>query len=283
MSVTDAMSRISQIQSQIESIQTAFQPSTATGTPQSAAGAATPATSSSAGAGSTTFANALAQAQLSNDSLAQSALGSSATSTSPTTSLTGTAPTSSLASALAADSTSSAIAAGGTSSALAAGGTSTAVPTSSTDSTAPAGTLPASAQSMLTSDQQQFAAQLAGDTGLDPGVISSWLLAEESGSAAQSRQGANNNDWLNIGYTDSATYGASDSVWSDPTSAADATAGWLKGQNTIPGYGTASSGIQAILGTAGQSPAAQIAALQQSGWASSGYPDLPTLYQQVTA
>ena len=97
--------------------------------------------------------------------------------------------------------------------------------------------LPASASTLLTSDQQQFAQRLAADTGLDPGVVSSWLLAEESGGAAQSRQAANNNDWLNIGYTGSGTFGASDSVWSDPTAAADATAGWLKGQNTIPGYG----------------------------------------------
>ena len=119
------------------------------------------------------------------------------------------------------------------------------------------------------------------DTGLDPSVVSAWLLAEESGGAAQSRQSQNNNDWLNIGYTDSATYGSSDSIWSDPATAADATAGWLKGQNTIPGYGTASSGIQSILGTAGQPASAQISALQNSGWASSGYPDLPSLYSQV--
>jgi len=141
--------------------------------------------------------------------------------------------------------------------------------------------LSAQAQSMLTSDQQQFASRLAATTGLDPSVITAWLLAEESGGAAQSRQSQNNNDWLNIGYTDSATYGSSDSIWSNPITAADATAGWLKGQNTIPGYGTASSGIQSILSTAGQSPAAQIAVLQQSGWASSGYPSLPSLYQQV--
>ena len=115
--------------------------------------------------------------------------------------------------------------------------------------------LPANATSMLTSDQQQFASRLAADTGMDTGVISAWLLAEESGGAATSRQSAGNNDWLNIGYTDSGTYGSADSVWSDPVTAADATAGWLKGQNTIPGYGTASSGIQAILGTAG--PAAR--------------------------
>jgi hypothetical protein len=142
-------------------------------------------------------------------------------------------------------------------------------------------TLPSATGTMLTSDQQQFASRLAGDTGLDPGVVSAWLLSEESGGAAVSRQSANNNDWLNIGYTDSATYGSSDSIWSNPTTAADATAGWLKGQNTIPGYGTASSGIQAILQTAGQDPSTQIAALQNSGWASSGYPDLASLYAQV--
>ena len=143
--------------------------------------------------------------------------------------------------------------------------------------------LPAATSTMLTTGQQQFASRLAADTGLDPGVVSAWVLAEESGGAAVSRQSAGNNDWLNIGYTDSGTYGSSDSVWSDPVAAADATAGWLKGQNTIPGYGSASSGIQSILATAGQAPATQIAALQSSGWASSGYPSLPSLYQQVVA
>jgi hypothetical protein len=152
--------------------------------------------------------------------------------------------------------------------------------TGSTAATGASG-LPAGASAMLTSAQQTFAGRLAADTGLDAGVVSAWLLAEESGGAAVSRQAANNNDWLNIGYTDSGTYGSADSIWSDPSAAADATAGWLKGQNTIPGYGTASSGIQSILGTAGQSPATQLSALQGSGWASSGYPSLPSLYQQV--
>jgi hypothetical protein len=152
--------------------------------------------------------------------------------------------------------------------------------TGSTAATGASG-LPAGASAMLTSAQQTFAGRLAADTGLDAGVVSAWLLAEESGGAAVSRQAANNNDWLNIGYTDSGTYGSADSIWSDPSAAADATAGWLKGQNTIPGYGTASSGIQSILSTAGQPPQAQISALQNSGWASSGYPSLPSLYQQV--
>ncbi len=215
MSYTDAVSRVSQIYTEISGLQTAFVPPAATAA-TSATTQATQAPATPAGAGmSTTFSSALA-----------SALGTTATGSA---------------------------------------------------------TLPTSAGTMLTSAQQQFASRLASDTGLDPGVVSAWLLAEESGGAAVSRQSANNNDWLNIGYTDSGTYGSSDSVWSDPVTAADATAGWLKGQNTIPGYGPASSGIQAILTTAGQPPATQIAALQNSGWASSGYPSLPTLYQQVAA
>jgi hypothetical protein len=149
--------------------------------------------------------------------------------------------------------------------------------------TAVAASTPATGQGTLTSGQSEFASVLASRTGLDPKVIGAWLSAEESGGAAQSRQAANNNDWLNIGYTDGGTYGSADSIWSNPVTAAEATAGWLRGQNTIPGYGTASSGIQAILNTAGQPAQTQIAAIQQSGWASSGYPDLPTLYQQTAA
>jgi hypothetical protein len=143
------------------------------------------------------------------------------------------------------------------------------------------GVLPTAASTLLTSGQQQFASTLAADTGLNPGVVTAWLLAEESGGAAQSRQTAGNNDWLNIGYTDSGTHGAGDGVWSDPVSAANATAAWMQGQDSVSGYGTASPRIQAILQTVGQAPAAQIQALQQSGWASGGYPSLDSLYGQV--
>jgi hypothetical protein len=216
MSFTDAVSRVSQIQAQISSLQGAFDPSVAAATSQGAAGAGVASAGSS---GATSFAAALAQAQQTGAAADVSATGGAG--------------------------------------------------------------LPAGAQSQLTSGQQQFASRLAAQTGLDPSVISAWLLAEESGGAAQSRQAQNNNDWLNIGYTDSGTYGSADSIWSNPATAADATAGWLKGQNTIPGYGTASAGIQAILQTAGQSPQAQVAALQRSGWASSGYPSLPSLLAQV--
>ena len=215
MSYTDAVGRVSQIQAQISSLQTAFDPSVAGASATQSTGTAT--AGSAIGSGS--FAAALAQAQQ----------------------------------------------------------TGTAADVSSTGGAA----LPAGAQGQLTSGQQQFASRLAAQTGLDPSVISAWLLAEESGGAAQSRQAQNNNDWLNIGYSDSGTYGSADSIWSNPVTAADATAGWLKGQDTIPGYGTASSGIQGILSTAGQPASVQISALQNSGWASSRYPSLPSLYQQV--
>jgi hypothetical protein len=214
MSYNDAVSRISQIDSQLAALSGAFAPASTTS-------AATASTAAGSSAPATSFSGALAQAQ-------------------------------------------------------AASGT-----TLAPGDTGQTAALPAKAAGLLTSGQQQFASRLAADTGLDPGMISAWLLAEESSGAAQSRQAANNNDWLNIGYTDSGTYGSSDAIWGDPITAADATAGWLKGQDTIPGYGRASAGVQAILQTAGQPPASQIAALQQSGWASSGYPDLPSLYQQV--
>ena len=209
MSITDAVTRVGQIDTQIAALQTAFQPPAL-----SSAAASTTAS----GSGSGSFADALSQAQ------------QPATTMAPFQTAATGAP------------------------------------------------LSATAQGMLTSGQQQFASRLAAQTGLDTHVIAAWLLAEESGGAAQSREAQNNNDWLNIGYTDSGTYGSSDSIWSNPITAADATAGWLKGQNTIPGYGTASSGIQGILNTAGQPASAQIAALQNSGWASSGYPSLPSLY-----
>ncbi len=109
------------------------------------------------------------------------------------------------------------------------------------------------------------------------------MLAAESGSHAGAKAAANNNDWLNVGYTDSGTYGSTDSVWSDPITAADTTAGWLHGQAAIAGYGTATAAIHAILTTAGQPADAQITAIQASGWASSGYPDLPARYADVTA
>jgi hypothetical protein len=143
----------------------------------------------------------------------------------------------------------------------------------------PGAGLSARAAQQMTPGQQRFATQLAAETGLDPQVVSAWMLAEESGGAAASREAEGNHNWLNIGWTDSGRYGTDGAAWSDPAAAAHATAGWLQGQDTIAGYGKASAGVQSILTSAGQPPELQIAALQHSGWASSGYPDLPAVYR----
>ena len=153
-----------------------------------------------------------------------------------------------------------------------------------TTATVPSGPiqLPAAALADLDSDQQIFAVELARLSHLDVSVLAAWMLNEESGGAATSRSAQRNNDWLNIGYTDSATYGGTDAIWLTPTSAAKVTYEWLIGQPSIPGYGIASGGIQAIMKTGGQSAATQINAIRTSGWASSGEPLLPILYSQIS-
>jgi cell wall-associated NlpC family hydrolase len=132
---------------------------------------------------------------------------------------------------------------------------------------APAGSVVSVSSSMLTSGQQTFVAHLASATGLNTRVVAGWVLAEESGSAAQGRQADSNFNWLNIGYFDSGTGAiAHASPFSDPVSAAEQTAKFLKGQ-----WGGASSGIQDILKTVGKPPDDQIMAIANSGWASSHY------------
>jgi len=178
---------------------------------------------------------------------------------------------------------------GGAAAPLAAAGATGVAPTSFAAALAQAQGVPAQGlilsprvQELLTPGQRTFIAELSRLTGLDQRVVAAWCLAEQSSTAADAREAAGNHNWLNIGYTDAGTYGAGAAVWRDPVSAAHATAGWLRGEDTVPGYGRASAGIQAILQTVGQPPEVQVAALQRSGWASSGYPDLPVLLRQVS-
>lgn len=145
----------------------------------------------------------------------------------------------------------------------------------------PGAGLSARAAAMMTPGQRTFATQLAAQTGLDPQVVAAWMLAEESGGAAASREAQGNHNWLNIGWTDSGRYGTDGAIWSDPALAASATAAWLRGEDAIAGYGRASAGVQSILTSAGQPPDAQLAALQRSGWAAGGYPDLPAVYRTI--
>jgi len=117
----------------------------------------------------------------------------------------------------------------------------------------------------FTPGQEAFGGELASRTGLDAGVVGAWLLVEQNDTAAQARQPAASNDWLNIAYTGAAIYGAGNAICTSPITAADATAAWIAGQPAIPGYGTVSAGIQAILATVGQPASAQMAAIQGSG------------------
>jgi hypothetical protein len=263
-SISDVLSQLSQIEAQIQQLQSGSLLDSMLGVNSNSSTGTTSNTDSTGTTDSATFADALAQAQATNtDAVSDAATMGADTDF-------GSLASSDLGAA--SDAASNVLAAsGGTS----LSGADAALPTATSS-------LPSSSSALLTSGQQQFASTLATDTGLDPGVVNAWMLSEESGGAAQNRQAEGNNDWLNIGYTDSQTYGGADSVWSDPTTAANATAQWLQGQDSVAGYGTASSGIQSILQTVGQSPQAQIAALQQSGWSSSGYPNLTSLYTEVT-
>jgi hypothetical protein len=135
---------------------------------------------------------------------------------------------------------------------------------------------------LLNSSQNTFASALSEASGLAPNVVAAWTLAEEPKSSSEAPNGANN--WLNIGDTGSGNFGGSAACWNDPTTAGSATSQWLKGPDyKIGGYGPSSSGIQAIFTTVGQGASTQIKAIQNSGWASSGYPLLEEVYQEILA
>ena len=132
---------------------------------------------------------------------------------------------------------------------------------------APAGSVISVSSSMLTSGQQTFVAHLSSLTGLNTRVVAGWVLAEESGSAAQGREAASNFNWLNIGYFDSGTGAIAHATpFGNPVTAAEQTAKFLKGQ-----WGGASSGHPRHPHTVGKPPEDQIMAIANSGWASSHY------------
>jgi hypothetical protein len=122
----------------------------------------------------------------------------------------------------------------------------------------------------LTPNAATFVNRLAADTGLNPAVIAGQVIAETSGY--NTTNGPNN--WLNVGSFDSGFVDGGSNVWNDPITAADATASFITGK-TVNGVnspvGPASSSIQGILSTVGQSAQAQADAIQSSDWASSHY------------
>lgn len=123
--------------------------------------------------------------------------------------------------------------------------------------------------STLSRNQRLFASAFAQASGLDPRAVEAWMIAEEPAGARVGYKGTQ--DWLNIGITDSGPMGAGNTVWQDPVKAGIFSARWMAGKVSDPGFGTAASGIQAIMRTAGQSPQAQLTAIANSPWASSHY------------
>ena len=140
--------------------------------------------------------------------------------------------------------------------------------------------------SYLTNGQREFADEFSKSTGLDPRVVGSWLLAEQSGSAAQNYEGKGYHNWLNIAQTDSGpAKGAYSRAFGSARSAARASAEWMQGRGALAHeYGAPAPGIRSILHSRGQGYDAQIRAIAGSGWASSGYNGgntLRQLYQQL--
>lgn len=134
------------------------------------------------------------------------------------------------------------------------------------------GALPASNSGAFTKSQQSFLQRLVADTGLAPSVVASWMANEQPPGSASAPNGANN--WLNVGSFDSGFVGGGANVWNAPTTAADATAAFLRGQSVngvAPPLGGGSPSIRSILSTAGKSPEVQAQAIQNSNWAASHY------------
>jgi hypothetical protein len=109
-------------------------------------------------------------------------------------------------------------------------------------------------------DQQAFGAALAKASGLDPQFVQAWLVHEQA-PGSPSAPGSNN--WLNIGAVSSNPSDWTPTYWAiaamPATQAGQATAAWMK-QNQ-----------PSIMAAAGQGAAAQVTALENSGWAAGHY------------
>jgi hypothetical protein len=120
----------------------------------------------------------------------------------------------------------------------------------------------------LTQGQKKFVRAFSKRTGINPRVAGAWVLSEMSDSFAKRREAEGNHNWLNINYNDSGPGPITkDAAWSNPRSAAKASAEFLKGKRWGAG-----ANIPSILPRSrGASDEEQIQAIAESGWASSGY------------
>jgi hypothetical protein len=107
--------------------------------------------------------------------------------------------------------------------------------------------------------QKTFGEEFAKLSGLNPSVVDAWLLHEQP-AGSPSKPGSNN--WLNIQYTDSGPNATYFQIAALPArQAAQASVEWLRKQ----------PGLASILQAAGHGEAAEVTAIEDSGWASSHY------------
>lgn len=132
----------------------------------------------------------------------------------------------------------------------------------------------------FSANQKAFIRAFSVSSHIDAGVIAAWMASEQPPGDSAGDHGTQN--WLNIGNTDSGSFGVNDPHWKDPTAAGTYSGQWMRGQVSVPGFGHAAPGIVAVT-RAGSDPLAQIRALQHSGWAGSGYPNLVAVYNSYKA
>ncbi len=107
--------------------------------------------------------------------------------------------------------------------------------------------------------QKAFGKAFAAATGLSVSVVEAWLLHEQP-PGHPATPGSNN--WLNVQYTDSGPNSTYFNIAKLPPAAAGrASAAWLRKQ----------PGLASILHAAGHGSAAEVRAIENSGWASSHY------------
>jgi hypothetical protein len=137
---------------------------------------------------------------------------------------------------------------------------------------------------MLLPAQLEFADVVAKRVRWDLAVIRAQVYNEMNGPFAARRVAEHNHNWLNVSYDDNlGGRGRLDGrhVWRDPITAGNATADWIQGKRKTLGEQGADSIRTAYTKGASASPQEAIALLQRSGWASSGYPNLPAIYARI--
>jgi hypothetical protein len=125
----------------------------------------------------------------------------------------------------------------------------------------------------LSIEQQEFIQGFHRATGMDPGVIATWIVSEV-GRNIRYPPGHNDFNYLNIGNTDSQWF--SGSFWARKSAYESGviSGAWAAGRLSVPGYGRADPRIVDIIKSAGRSASDQIAALINSPWASNHYSSL---------